>query len=150
MFRGHEVIAFDFEPIKGIKTKNRTESLVSKLAGTMWVDENAQQIVRLEARLTDTFKFAGGLLASVSPSTAVALEQEKVGDEVWLPSYAEANISARVMLFAKFNRSVLTRYSDYKKYKIDSKYDLEKLKRRASPKTSRGESLPGWDSRRSR
>ncbi|MGA9767727.1 MAG: hypothetical protein WBV94_01705 [Blastocatellia bacterium] len=126
MFRGHEVIAFDFEPRKAFKPKTRAESIVSKLAGTVWVDEAARQVARLEARLTDSFKLGGGLLASISPSSAFVFEQDKVDDEVWLPSYGEANISARVMLVAKFNRSMKRSYSDYKKYQIDSKYDLTK------------------------
>ena len=126
MFRGHEVIAFDFEPRKGFKPKSRVENLVGKLAGTIWVDEAARQVARLEARLTDSFKMGGGLVASISPSSAFVFEQDKVDGEVWLPSYGEANISARVMLFAKFNRSMKQSYSDYKKYQIDSKYDLTK------------------------
>jgi hypothetical protein len=128
MFRGHEVVAFDFEPRQGVKTKGRFESLLHKLAGTLWIDESAQQITRLEARLTDSFKMGGGLLASISPSTAMAFEQEKVGGEIWMPSSAEINISARALLFVKFNRNVLTRFSDYKKYSIDNKYELEKPK----------------------
>ena len=133
IFRGHEVIAFDFEPRKGFKPKNRAETIVSKLAGTTWVDENARQIVRLEARLTNSFKMGGGLVASISPSSAFAFEQEKIGDEVWLPSYGEANISARILLFAKFNRSMERRYSDYKKYQIDSQYELAKPKENPKP-----------------
>ena len=128
MFRGHEVIAFDFEPRKGFKAKNRAEDIINKLAGTIWVDEAAQQIARLEARLTDSFKIGGGVLASIGSSTAFAFEQEKIDGELWLPSFGEANISARVMLLAKFNRSLERRYSDYKKYQIDSKYDLAKPK----------------------
>jgi hypothetical protein len=128
MFRGHEVIAFDFEPRKGFKAKNRAEEIINKLAGTLWVDEAAQQIARLEARLTDSFKIGGGMLASIGSSTAFAFEQEKVDGELWLPSFGEANISARVMLLAKFNRSMERRYTDYKKYQIDSKYDLTKPK----------------------
>jgi len=128
MFRGHEVIAFDFEPRKGFKAKNRAEEIINKLAGTIWVDETAQQIARLEARLTDSFKIGGGMLASIGSSTAFAFEQEKVDGELWLPSFGEANISARVMLLAKFNRSMERRYTDYKKYQIDSKYDLTKPK----------------------
>ncbi len=133
MFRGHEVIAFDFEPRKGFKPKNRGEDIVNKLAGTIWVDEAAQQIARLEARLTDSYKIGGGMLASIGASTAFSFEQEKIGDEVWLPASMEANISARVLLLAKFNRSVERRYSDYKKYQIDSKYDLTKPKENAKP-----------------
>jgi len=128
MFRGHEVIAFDFEPRKGFKPKNRSEEIVNKLAGTIWVDESAQQVARLEARFTDSFKIAGGLLASIAPSTAFVFEQDKIGDEVWMPSVMEANLSLRLMVFAKLSRSVERRYSDYKKYQVDSKYDLSKPK----------------------
>jgi len=99
----------------------------------MWVDEAAQQIVRVEARLSDSFKFAGGLLASISPQSAVVMEQEKVNGEVWMPSYAEANLSARVFLVAKFSRNVVTRYGDYKKVQIDSDYDLSKPKDGKTP-----------------
>jgi hypothetical protein len=133
MFRGHEVIAFDFEPRKGFKPKSRGEDIVNKLAGTIWVDETARQVARLEARLTDSFKIGGGMLASIGASTAFAFEQEKIGDEVWMPSSMEANISARVLLLAKFSHSVERRYSDYKKYQIDSKYDLTKPKDNAKP-----------------
>ena len=133
MFRGHEVIAFDFEPRKGFKPKSRGEDIVNKLAGTIWVDEAAQQVARLEARLTDSFKIGGGMLASIGASTAFSFDQEKIGDEVWMPSSMEANISARVLLLAKFNRSVERRYSDYKKYQIDSKFDLTKPKDSAKP-----------------
>jgi hypothetical protein len=133
MFRGHEVIAFDFEPRKNFKPRNRGENLVSKLAGTMWVDETAKQVARAEARLTDSFKIGGGLLASVSPATAIVIEQEKIGDEVWLPSYNEVNLSVRLFLLAKLKRNFVTRYSDYRKYKIDDKYELAKPKEASKP-----------------
>ena len=90
-------------------------------------------MARVEARLTDSYKIAGGMLASIGASTAFSFDQEKIDDEVRLPSAMEANISARVLLLAKFNRSVERRYSDYKKYQIDSKYDLTKPKETAKP-----------------
>jgi outer membrane lipoprotein-sorting protein len=132
-FRNQEVVAFDFEPRKDFKPRNLAESIVSKLAGTIWVDENVKQIVRLEARLTDTFKIGGGLLASIAPSSAFVFDQEKVNDEVWLPSYAEANLSARVALFKKFKQNSVTRFSDYKKYQIDSEYKLNSPKTEEKP-----------------
>src|SRR5262249_53003942 len=133
VFGGHEGTAFDFEPGKGFKPKSRGEEIVSTLAGTTWVDEPAQQIARLEARFTDSYKIGRGMLAAIESSTEFTFEQEKVGDEVWLASAMEANLSARVLLLAKFNRSVERRYSDYKKYQIDSKYELTKPKENAKP-----------------
>jgi hypothetical protein len=142
MFRSHEVIAFDFEPRKGFKPKNRAEDLVNKLAGTIWVDEDAKQVARLEARLTSSFKVGGGLLASVSPTTAFAFEQEKVDGEVWLPSYGEVNIAARVMLLAKFNRSMTRSYSDYKKSQINSQYELGKPGESKKPENQKPDKQP--------
>lgn len=133
VFRGHEVIAFDFEPRKGFKPRNRGEQIANKLAGTIWVDEEARQIVRLEARLTDSFKMGGGLLASIGPSTAFVFEQDKIDGEVWLPLLMEANVSARLLLFASFNRSMERRYGEYKKYQIDSRYELAKPKENVKP-----------------
>ena len=73
------------------------------------------------------------MLASIGASTAFVFEQDKIDGEVWLPSSMEANVSARVLLLAKFNRSMERRYSEYKKYQIDSKYDLSKPKESAKP-----------------
>lgn len=118
-FRDQDVLIFDFEPRKDYKPKNFAENVVSKLVGTMFVDESAKQIVRLEARLSDSVKFGGGLVASLSPSSAFVFEQEKIRGEIWLPSYSEINFGGRVLLFVKVNQNEITRYSDYKKYQTD-------------------------------
>ena len=128
VFHGQEVIAFDFEPRKNFTPHGLGETLASKFAGTMWVDQNALQIVRMEAHLIDSFKIGGGLLASVSPSSYLIFEQEKIDGDVWLPSYAEANVMARLLLLKKLKLDATTRYSDYKKYHIDSEYKYNKPK----------------------
>jgi hypothetical protein len=133
VYRGQEVVAFDFEPRKDFKPRNLAESIVSKLAGTLWVDEGVSQIVRAEAHLTDTFKIGGGLVASVAPSSSFIFDQEKVNDEVWLPSKVEANLGARVALFKKFKHNSVTHFSDYKKYQINSDYKLNPTKTTDKP-----------------
>ena len=60
IFRGQEVIVFDFGPNPDYKPKNMIENLVQKLVGVIWVDEQARDVVRLEARFSDNFKIAGG------------------------------------------------------------------------------------------
>jgi hypothetical protein len=128
VFHGQQVIAFDFEPRKDFKPHGLGETVANKFAGTMWVDQSALQIARLEAHLVDSLKIGGGLVASVSPSSYFIFEQEKVDGDVWLPSYAEANFAARVLLLKKLKLDATTRYSDYKKYHIDSDYKFNKPK----------------------
>jgi hypothetical protein len=65
------------------------ESWIRKLLGTVWIDEDARRILRLEARLGEGLKAAAGLVLSVRQGSSLVFEQTLVNDEVWLPSYAE-------------------------------------------------------------
>jgi hypothetical protein len=115
-FRGHDVIAFDVNGNPDYKPKKRIDSIIQKLSGTMWVDEDAREIVRLEARFTDTVKIGGGLVASLAKGSNFVFEQEKINDEVWLPSYAEVHANGRIV-FVQLKQNFIDRFSDYKKFR---------------------------------
>ena len=81
------------------------------------------RLVRLEAHLGNTMKVAGGLVGGVAKGSAVVLEQAKVNDEVWLPTYQEIHLSVRLlMLHGNANR--IERYSDCKKFRADSTFTV--------------------------
>jgi hypothetical protein len=115
-FRGHDVIAFDVNGNPDYKPKKRIDSIIQKLSGTMWVDEQAREIVRLEARFTDTVKIGGGLVASLAKGSNFVFEQDKINDEVWLPSYAEVHASGRIV-FVRLKQNFIDRFSNYKKFR---------------------------------
>jgi hypothetical protein len=119
-FRGNDVIVFDFEPNLGYQPKNLMESVLQKLVGVVWVDEQARQVVRLEARFNASMKIAGGLLASVQKGSAFVFEQSKINNEVWLPSYDEVHFAARLLLLKGAQGDYADRYSDYKKFRVES------------------------------
>jgi hypothetical protein len=119
-FRGHEVIVFDFEPNPSYKPESMVESLIHQLTGAVWIDEQAQDAVRLEAYMNGKFKLAGGLLASLNKGSAFTFEQSKVNDEVWMPSYLEAHINARLLLLKGMEGNFIERYSNYRKFHVDS------------------------------
>ena len=127
LLAGRETIVFDFRPRAGFKPKNREESLIAKLIGVVWIDPVDKQVIRLEARLAEGFKMAGGLLVSLKPGAALVVEQTRMEQGVWLPRFAHVNLSVKVLLFAggDFNKTI--EWSDYKHfagdvkdYKIDS------------------------------
>ena len=119
-FRGQEVVVFEFEPRPGYKARNRAESLIQKMAGSIWIDENAREIARAEARLLDSFKVGAGIIGSLGKDSAFVFEQERVRNEVWLPSYTEVNATAR-LLFKGLKFNATQRYSDYKKFNVESR-----------------------------
>jgi hypothetical protein len=119
MFRSHEVIAFDFAGNPDYKAKKEIDRIIQKLTGVMWVDEQAREIARLEAHFAESAKVGAGLLASVHKGSNFVFEQEKINNEVWLPSYAEVHLSARI-LFVSLKQNFIDHYSDYKKFRVGS------------------------------
>ena len=125
-FEDREAIVFDFRPRPGFKPANREESLIAKLVGTIWIDPIDKQVIRLEARLAEGFKMAGGLLVSLKPGAALVMEQKRMTDGVWLPRYIQINLSVRVLLFGggDFNKTI--EWSNYKHFSGDVKdYKIE-------------------------
>jgi len=125
-YRGQDVIVFDFGPKPGYKPRNATERLIQDLSGAVWVDEKAKDVARLEARMTKAWKFGGGLVASMRPGAYFVFEQQMVNNEVWLPSYSEAYISAKFMLFAGINANFISQFSDYKKFRVETAEKVQK------------------------
>src|SRR5258708_21792739 len=119
-FRGQDVLVFDFEPNPEFKPHKLEEKLVQKLAGVVWVDEKAHDVARLESYFVGDMKIGGGLLANLQKGTSFVFEQSFINNEVWLPTYAEIHIGVRVLLVKGFKVSEVIRYSDYKKFSIES------------------------------
>lgn len=115
--RERDTIVFDFRPRAGYKPRNSVDSIVLKLTGTIWIDPAENQVVRLEARLMDSYKLGAGLLASIRPGTAFIFEQKRMDDGVWLPVFTQANVSARILIFKGMELNITEEFSNYKRFK---------------------------------
>jgi hypothetical protein len=128
-FRERDVIVFDFRPRAGFRPSNTGEAIVSKLSGVIWVDPAERQVMRLEARLVDSFKMGGGLVASVKPGSAFIFEQTRLPEGVWMPRFSQVNASARVFLFAGMSVNETREFGDFKRFSAktgDEKLDAPK------------------------
>lgn len=119
-FRGQDTLVFDFEPNPEYKAKNLTEKVVKELAGAIWIDEKAKDVVRLEAYFLGDFRLAGGVLANLQKGTGFVFEQGYINDEVWLPTYVEAHVGVRVLLVKGLRVNVVQKYSDYKRFNVET------------------------------
>jgi hypothetical protein len=127
-FRGQDVLVFDFEPNPEFQPHKMVERIVHELAGVIWVDEHAHEVARLEAYFVGDFRVAGGLLANLQKGTSFVFEQSYFNNEVWLPTYEEAHVGVRVLLMKGFNLNVTTRYSDYKRFNVETLSTINKPK----------------------
>ena len=119
-FRGQDVLVFDFEPNPEFKPHKLAEKVVHELAGVVWIDEKAHDVARLEAYFVGDFRFGGGVIANLQKGTSFVFEQAYINNEVWLPTYEEAHVGVRVLLVKAFKVNAVTRYSDYKRFNIES------------------------------
>ncbi len=127
-FRGRDVIVFDFEPNPNFDLKNARSLLkfFGKVGGVVWIDEKDNQIARVEAVLFDSFKIGGGLLANLKKGASFTLDQERVNDEIWLPSSADVNLSVKVLLVKGIDINQIVKSYNYRKFNSevkDSKVD---------------------------
>src|SRR5258705_2801415 len=132
-FRGQDVLVFDFEPNPDFKPHKLVEKVVHQLAGVVWIDEKAHDVARLEAYFVGDFRFAGGVIANLQKGTSFVFEQAYINNEVWLPTYEEAHVGVRVLLVKAFKVNEVTRYSDYRKFNVESIAAIAKPKGAANP-----------------
>ena len=119
-FRGQDVLVFDFEPNPEFKPRKLAEKVVHELAGVVWIDEKARDVARLEAYFVGDFRFGGGVIANLQKGTSFVFEQAYINNEVWLPTYEEAHVGVRVLLVKAFKVNEVTRYSDYRRFNVES------------------------------
>jgi hypothetical protein len=115
------MIAVDFGPNPDYKPKKAVDSYLQKLGGVVWIDEKARDVARLEAHVDNSIKVAGGVLASLDKGSSFVFEQNRINDEVWLPTYVEIHVTGHALLFLNFRGNEIDRYTDYKKFHSDSK-----------------------------
>ncbi len=125
-FHDRDAVVFDFRSRPGFKSSNRQEDLISKLIGVVWIDPVDKQVMRLEARLAEGFKMAGGLLVNLRPGAAFVMEQTRMLEGIWLPRMAQINLSVKVLLFGGGDYNQTIEWSDYKHFSGDvSDYKLD-------------------------
>jgi hypothetical protein len=113
---GRSLIVVDFEGDPHAKTRGRSESAVKHVRGTVWIDEQAREVSRLQATVDDPFRLGYGLLATVDTGSHFALEQAFVRNETWLPTSFNARFDGKAALFIGFHVEVAVHFDQYQKF----------------------------------
>ena len=119
-YRGRPTFVFDFVGRKDAKTHGMMEDASKKLQGTVWIDEVDLQVAHLEVLVADTFRVAGGLVASVQKGSTFRFDQAPVEHGLWLPVTSETTMQARVLLFKNLREHVVQRDFGYKSFRVDT------------------------------
>ncbi len=122
-FRGRDCVVFDFEPNPAFDMKNAKSMLkfFGKTAGVVWIDEKDKQVARLEAVLFENFGIGGGLVAKLKKGATFMIEKERFGDEIWLPSQTDINISVRLLLIKGIDLNQIVKSYGYRRFETEVK-----------------------------
>jgi hypothetical protein len=119
-FRGRAAIVFDFAGRKDAQTHGLAEDASKKLQGTIWIDETDRQVAHLEVSFIDNFHVGGGLLANIEKGSNFRFDQTLVNGEVWLPTGAEANVQARLLLVKNMRQHFTESDYDFKRFHVET------------------------------
>jgi hypothetical protein len=107
-------------PRAGAQPKSRDAKVLLKLRGRLWIDKATYQWARVEGETTGTISW-GVFLARLNPGAKLVFEQTEVSPELWLPKRLYLIGSGRVGLVKRLAEDQEIRWSNYKKFSVDSK-----------------------------
>jgi hypothetical protein len=113
---GRPVIAVDFIGDPHAKTHGRNEDAVKKVRGTVWIDEDAREVKRMQAAFDEPLRIGFGLFATVSPGSNFSFEQALIRNEAWLPTKVDARFDGKAALFVGFHVDLNIRFDQYEKF----------------------------------
>jgi hypothetical protein len=120
LLNGRPTIVVDYAGDPNAKTRNRFESIVRDLVGTVWIDEQDRVLVQAQGHFLKDFKVAGGLLADIKGGSSFDFHNAKINNEVWLPSTVSAQGRIRILLVTGFNGRIHLVASNYKKFRTST------------------------------
>lgn len=102
--KGHTVYVLTATPRKGYKPPDRDSEVLTGMQGTLWIDKDSFQWVKVEAHVIHPVTIEG-FLAKVERGTKFELEKIPVTPDIWLPSHFSMKANAKVFfVFSKHSQ----------------------------------------------
>ena len=120
---GYATVLFTFKKKAGLKPKSVDEKFMQHLALHAWITEQEHEPLRLEVQLLDAVSFGYGVLGKIRPGSGGGQERRKINDEVWAPVRVEMSMAGR-LLVVKRNQRQITEFSDFKKYRVETRMNV--------------------------
>lgn len=115
---GEPVRVFSFAPKPGYAGDSRSQKMLSRMEGVVWIDARRDQLARLYLRAREDLRFLGGIFGRVSKGSEARAEAFRDGD-LWLLDRVEVDLDARFYFLKTYRRHVTIDYGDYREYSLD-------------------------------
>jgi hypothetical protein len=110
---GRQCYRVEATPSPAYVPRSRETQVLKGMKGTLWIDVNQYQWVRVEAAVFKPVTF-GLFIARVEPGTEFVLEESPIEGDIWEPSYFETRVNAQILWWAHKTLDQ-ERYSNYQR-----------------------------------
>jgi hypothetical protein len=121
---GRPTLVVDLTPRPGVQPRTDAGKYMSRMQGTVWINEADRQVVRVEMEVIRDITFGLGILARLHTGSEMTFRRSLVNGEIWLPAEATFKAAGRAVLFRRFDVETTTRYSDYRKFNVSTSEDV--------------------------
>jgi hypothetical protein len=115
LLNGRDAIAVVFVARPGAKAKTKEGKLARLFAGTIWIDEGAREVMRIDAVTVGNLTYGFGLLARLNEGATIRVTREPVDAGIWLPTSLHVVGEGRAMLVRKLSIDYSITWFDYMK-----------------------------------
>jgi hypothetical protein len=116
---GLPVWKIEAQPKPGYKPRDRRAGMLSKVRGTLWIEQTGYQWVRAEIDVIGTISW-GLFVLRIPAGAKISFSQMRVNDEVWLPQQVHIRADAKLALMKTFRADIDIAYSSYRKFRTES------------------------------
>lgn len=120
VLRGRKTWVIDGEPRADFRPQHKDAKILPKIKPRFWIDQQDYTWTKVRGELSDTISF-GLVIARLHKGTTFELQQMRINDEIWLPQNIDVRFDARVALLKNINEEVHVTYSEYKKFRAETR-----------------------------
>ena len=120
VYQGVPSIVVTFTPKRGAMPETRQGRIAQKFAGTVWIDEAAAEVTRLEAKAIDDISFGYGLIARLNKGAVATATRRRIDRDIWLPTQLTIDGRGRAAIFRTLVLDFKADWFDYRRLQGDS------------------------------
>jgi hypothetical protein len=90
---------YEVQPNPNFHPRSIVQDILTRVTAKIWVDRDANQLVRGEAHVMRDISFGGGILGKLYRGGVFFMEQREVSPGIWLPTRYQYDYTARKFLF---------------------------------------------------
>lgn len=112
---GRDMIVVRFEPRPDADPQTREGRMARAFKGQIWVDEQAREVVRVEAVAVDDLSYGFGVVARLNEGTTAMLTRARADGNIWLPTSIRLKGTGRALLVRRLNIDFVIEWFDYRR-----------------------------------